>query len=183
MTPTSRREFIETSASAAAALALGGAVRLPALRNGEHSASSTAAVERARVRRVPLTRVRLTGGPLKRAQDTAIGYLLSLDVDRMMAYYRIRAGLAARGEPYSGWDGPGRNLTGHVAGHHLSAVSLMYSATGDTRFRDRASHLVRELRTVQDRHGDGYLVALEGAREAFAALSRGEIRSAAFDLV
>ncbi|HJQ22005.1 MAG TPA: beta-L-arabinofuranosidase domain-containing protein [Gemmatimonadaceae bacterium] len=129
-----------------------------------------------------MTKVRLTGGPLKRAQDAAAAYLLSLDADRMLAFYRIRAGLPPKAEPYGGWDGPGRNLTGHVAGHHLSAVSLMYSATGDARFRDRAAYLVSGLRTVQDKQGDGYLVALEGAREAFAALSRGEIRSSAFDL-
>ncbi|HMC54000.1 MAG TPA: beta-L-arabinofuranosidase domain-containing protein [Gemmatimonadaceae bacterium] len=182
MTPTNRREFIETSASAAAALALGGAIRLPAPHDEARAARSIPAGERTRVRRVPLTSVRLTGGPLKRAQDAAATYLLSLDPDRMMAYYRIRAGLASKGEPYGGWDGAGRNLTGHVAGHHLSAVSLMYSATGDARFRDRAGYLVRELRAVQDKQGDGYLVALDGARDAFAALSRGEIRSAAFDL-
>ena len=54
----------------------------------------------------------------------------------MMAYYRMRAGLPKKAEPYAGWDGDGRNLTGHIAGHHLSAVSLMYAATGDARFKD-----------------------------------------------
>ena len=53
----------------------------------------------------------------------------------MLAYYRIRAGLPKKAEPYGGWDGGGRNLTGHIAGHHLSAVSLMYAATGDARFK------------------------------------------------
>src|SRR5437867_9243549 len=58
----------------------------------------------------------------------------------------------------------------------------MLLATGNARFKERADYLVGELKQVQDKHGDGYLSALEGAREAFAALSRGEIRSAAFDL-
>src|SRR5205085_1425753 len=84
--------------------------------------------------------------------------------------------------PYGGWDGAGRNLTGHLAGHYLSAVSLMYAATGDVRFKDRGDYLVRELAAVQARNADGYLGALEGGREAFAKLSRGEIRSEAFDL-
>jgi hypothetical protein len=38
--------------------------------------------------RCRLTAVRLTGGPLKRAQDLDTAYLLSLDPDRMLAFYR-----------------------------------------------------------------------------------------------
>ena len=48
-----------------------------------------------------------------------------------------------KAEPYDGWDGGGRNLTGHIAGHHLSGVSLMYRATGDARFKERADYLVK----------------------------------------
>jgi len=135
-----------------------------------------------RARALPLSAVRLTGGPLKHAQELDRQYLLALEPDRMLAYYRQRAGLAPKAEPYGGWDGGGRNLTGHIAGHHLSAVSLMWAATGDARFKQRAAYIVRELAAVQHAHGDGYLSALEGGRKAFAALARGEIRSAAFDL-
>ena len=136
----------------------------------------------ARARALPLSAVRLTGGPLKHAQDLDRQYLLALEPDRMLAYYRQRAGLAPKAEPYGGWDGGGRNLTGHIAGHYLSAVSLMWAATGDRRLKDRADYIVAELKVVQDKHGDGYLSALEGGRKAFDALARGEIRSAAFDL-
>lgn len=135
-----------------------------------------------RARPVPLERVRVTGGPLKHAQDMDAAYLLSLNPDRMMAFYRVRAGLPQKAEPYGGWDGGGRNLTGHIAGHHLSAVSLMYLATGDARFKQRADYLVRELKEVQDKNGDGYLSALEKGRESFAEVSRGQIRSGGFDL-
>src|SRR5436309_472158 len=131
---------------------------------------------------LPLSAVRLTGGPLKHAQELDAEYLLKLEPDRMLAYYRIRAGLPKKAEPYGGWDGDNRNLTGHIAGHHLSAVSLMYLATGDERFKARADYLVRELKEVQDKHGDGYLSALENNREAFAAVSKGDIRSGGFDL-
>ena len=131
---------------------------------------------------VPLDQVRLTGGPLQHAQQLTAAYLLSLEPDRMMAFYRVRAGLPQKAEPYGGWDGPGRNLTGHIAGHHLSAVSLMFLATGDPRFKERADYLVGELKVVQEKNGDGYLSALENGREAFGALSKGDIRSAAFDL-
>ncbi|MBO0860524.1 MAG: glycoside hydrolase family 127 protein, partial [Chloracidobacterium sp.] len=71
-------------------------------------------------RPLPLAAVRLTGGPLKHAQDLDAEYLLKLEPDRMMAYYRKRAGLEPKAEGYGGWDGDGRNLTGHIAGHYLS---------------------------------------------------------------
>jgi uncharacterized protein len=133
-------------------------------------------------RPIPLDRVRILGGPLKHAQELDARYLLQLEPDRMLSYYRQRAGLRPKAEPYGGWDGGGRNLTGHIAGHYLSAVSLMWAATGDRRFKDRAGYIVQELKEVQDRHGDGYLSALEGGRRAFGELARGSIRSAAFDL-
>ena len=133
-------------------------------------------------RPLPLGAVRLTGGPLKRAQDLDAQYLLALQPDRMMALYRQRAGLPPRAEPLGGWDGDGRNLSGHIAGHYLSAVSLMWEATGDPRFKERADHVVTELEEVQRRHGDGFLLAQAGARECFARIARGDIRSAPFDL-
>ena len=137
---------------------------------------------RVRAKPLPLSAVRLTGGPLKHAQDLIRQYLLALEPDRMLAYFRDRAGLPRKAEPYGGWDGGGRNLTGHIAGHYLSAVSLMWAATGDARFKERTDYIVQELKVVQDKHGDGYLSALEGGRRAFGELARGEIKSAAFDL-
>ena len=133
-------------------------------------------------RPLPLTAVRLTGGPLKHAQDLDAKYLLELEPDRMLAYYRVRAGFEAKAEPYAGWDGDGRNLTGHIAGHYLSGVSLMFAATGDQRFKQRADYIVSELKAVQDKHSDGYLSALAGGRKAFGELANGVIRSASFDL-
>ncbi len=100
----------------------------------------------------------------------------------MLAPYRKQAGLATTAEPLTGWDAGGRNLTGHIAGHHLSGVSIMYEATGDARFKARADYIVAQLDEVQRKQGDGYCGGLEGVREAFAAVSRGEIRSGSFDL-
>ncbi|HSE32939.1 MAG TPA: beta-L-arabinofuranosidase domain-containing protein [Pyrinomonadaceae bacterium] len=133
-------------------------------------------------RPLPLAAVRVTGGPLKRAQDLNAEYLLKLEPDRMMAFYRKRAGLKPKAEGYGGWDGDGRNLTGHIAGHYLSAVSMMYAATGDGRFKDRVDYIVKEMKEVQDKNGDGFLGALEGAREKFAEVAAGNIRSTFFDL-
>jgi len=133
-------------------------------------------------RPLPLSSVRVTGGPLKRAQDLNAEYLLKLEPDRMMAYYRKRAGLEPKAQGYTGWDGDGRNLTGHIAGHYLSGVSLMFAATGDPRFKERADYLVKEMKEVQDKNGDGYLGAIEGLREKFAEVAKGNIKSTFFDL-
>ena len=59
---------------------------------------------------------------------------------------------------------------------------MMYAATGDARFKERADYIVRELKEVQDKHGDGYLGALANGKEQFIEVSKGNIRSAAFDL-
>ena len=137
---------------------------------------------------LPLSDVRLTGGPLKNAQDLDAKYLLALQPDRMLAGYRLRAGLEPKAEGYGGWDSVnGKQLTGHIAGHYLSAVSLMYAATGDPRFKERADYLVKELKEVQDKRGNGYLGAItdqQGTDGAviFERVSKGDIRSGGFDL-
>ena len=140
-------------------------------------------------RPLPLAAVRLTGGPLKQAQDLDAKYLLSLETDRLMAGYRMRAGLDAKAKSYGGWDSvEGKQLTGHIAGHYLSAVSLMFAATGDARFKQRADELVSQLKEVQDKRGTGYLGALTDAKGRDAAdifekdIAAGTIRSGGFDL-
>ena len=140
-----------------------------------------------KVRPLPLNSVRLTGGPLKNAQELDAKYLLELEPDRMLAYLRQRAGLEPKGKPYGGWDGAGRQLTGHIAGHYLSAVSLMWAATGDGRFKERADYIVSELKAIQHAQGDGYLGALMDNQGVdgklhFQELCRGIIRSGGFDL-
>src|SRR5471032_513718 len=182
----SRRDFLQHSAATAAALTFG-ARAAHAMTFNEHGVLEDPAVrafEEKMVQAHPLAlnKVSVTGGPLKTAQDATGRYLLSLEPDRMLAYYRARAGLSEKAKGYAGWDGDKRNLTGHIAGHHLSGVSLMYAATGDERFKQRADYIVSELKIVQDKNGDGYLGALEGLREAFAGVSKGDIRSGGFDL-
>ncbi len=187
---TTRRDFLAASAAASLGVSVTSlrAMTQPAFakacgrRTGPDSGVKAFEQRMLRARPLALDKVRVLGGPLKNAQELTAKYLLSLEPDRMLAFYRIRAGLPQKAEPYDGWDGPKHNLTGHIAGHYLSAVSLMYLAKGDPRFKERADYIVRELKAVQDRNGDGYLVALENGREAFAAVSKGDIRAAAFDL-
>jgi hypothetical protein len=165
----------------------------------EPSGTAIAPVVPYAARPLPLDAVRLTGGPLKQAQVLDGAYLLKLEPDRMLVYLRERAGLSVSARPYAGWDGAGRQLTGHIAGHYLSAVSYMYQATGDEQFKQRADYIVAQLKEVQDKRGDGYIGALlgDGDRNAirpaarpplvdgellFDQVSHGNIRSGGFDL-
>lgn len=171
---------ITTFAGAAAALAI-------ALQAAACSSGPAKPAVPLKARPLPLEDVRLTGGPLKQAQDQNGLYLLSLSPDRMMAFLRQAAGLEPKAEGYGGWDGADRQLTGHVAGHYLSGVSLMYAATGDPRFKERADYLVSELGAVQAKHGDGYIGAQadrEGTpgKTLYAQIAEGDIRSSGFDL-
>jgi DUF1680 family protein len=136
---------------------------------------------------LPMNSVRLTGGPLKKAEDLDAAYLLELQPERMLAFLRQRAGLDPKAEGYGGWDGPGRQLTGHIAGHYLSAISMMYASTGDKRFKERVDNFVSELQNIQNAQGDGYIGALLDGKGVdgkvrFQDLSKGEIHSGGFDL-
>src|SRR5262245_27829772 len=98
MGPQNRRDFLQTSAATAAAFTLGPLARDERAEsnapNGVSSPGAKDTEERLlRARPVPLSDVRVTGGPAKLAQDSDAKYLLELEPDRMMAYYRIRAGL------------------------------------------------------------------------------------------
>jgi DUF1680 family protein len=140
-----------------------------------------------KARALPLESVRLTGGPLKHAQDLELEYLLALEPNRMLAFLRRSAKLEPQAQGYGGWDGDGRQLTGHIAGHYLSGVSLAWAATGDPRFKERADYIVTELKLIQNAQGDGYLGALMDrdrvdGKTLFQQLTQGIIRSGGFDL-
>src|SRR6266852_1217538 len=179
MSRTSRNRFLTAAVATAALIASAGAGRQPAGRN------TTVVPDAARP--LPLSAIRLTGGPLKRAQELDAKYLVELEHDRMLAFYRQRAGLVPKAQPYGGWDGDGRQLTGHIAGHYLSAVSLMWAATGDARFKERADYIVKELAEIQNAHRDGYIGALMDDKGVdgkirFQELANGTIKSGGFDL-
>ncbi len=97
----------------------------------------------------PLQDVRLLDGPFKQAMQLDEQYLLSLDPDRLLHNFRVNAGLPSSAKPLGGWEAPDVELRGHAVGHYLSAVALMYAATGDARFKARGDLMVAELATIQ----------------------------------
>ncbi|HVV73326.1 MAG TPA: beta-L-arabinofuranosidase domain-containing protein, partial [Verrucomicrobiae bacterium] len=144
----SRRNFLSASLAATAA-----SLTARLARAADPAAPFKQAIPFA-VAPIPLESVRLAGGPLGKAQDLGIQNILRLDPDRLLYHFRLLAGLDPKADrDYGGWEGPGRQLTGHMAGHYLSACSLMYAATGDERLQSAADYMVDQLADVQAKRG------------------------------
>ena len=93
--------------------------------------------------------VRILDGPFRDAIVRDQKYLLELDADRLLHNFRVTAGLPSTAQPLGGWEEPKGELRGHSVGHYLSACALMYAATRDARFKDKAGAIVAELAKVQ----------------------------------
>jgi DUF1680 family protein len=124
--------------------------------------------------------VKLLDGPFQHAQDLDAKWLLSIDPDRMLSWYRKEAKLEPQGEVYGGWESMG--IAGHSLGHYLSACARMYHATGQDEFKRRVDYIVDDLAKCQQAGGDGYVGAIPRGREVFAEVAQGDIRSQGFDL-
>jgi DUF1680 family protein len=117
-----------------------------------------------------LSEVKLLDSPFKQAMDLNGSYLLSLEPDRFLHYFRVNAGLKPKAPAYGGWESPTTGA-GRCLGHYLSALSMQYRATGDSRFKERVDYIVSELAICQQRNG--FLSAQANLAEAFAALAAG----------
>ena len=107
-----------------------------------------------------LNSVRLLDGPFKAAMERDLGYMMSLDNDRLLHMFRVTAGLPSKAEAYGGWEKSDVELRGHTIGHFLSASALMYASTGDARVKAKAEAIVAALAECQKSLGaSGYLSA------------------------
>jgi uncharacterized protein len=109
----------------------------------------------ARARPLPLSSVRLTPSIWATAVETNRRYMMSLDPDRLLHNFRWGAGLQPKGAVYGGWED--QSIAGHILGHYMSALALMYAQTGDRAVQDRLRYIVAELAETQKAHGDGYI--------------------------
>ena len=100
-----------------------------------------------------LADVELGESPFSQAQERDARYLLQLEPDRLLHNFRVNAGLKPKAPVYGGWESvePWIEIRchGHTLGHYLSACSMMFAASGDARFRQRASYIVAELNECQ----------------------------------
>ncbi|HEY0061298.1 MAG TPA: glycoside hydrolase family 127 protein [Telluria sp.] len=130
--------------------------------------------------RFPLADVRLTSGPFRDAQDSNFNYLMSLDADRLLAPFRREAGLPERKPSYGNWESSG--LDGHMGGHYLSAMALMYASTGDAEVLRRLDYAIAELKACQQANGNGYLGGIPGGGAAWQAIAQGKLEADNFSV-
>ncbi len=128
----------------------------------------------------PLEDIRLLDSPFKHAQDLDKKYLLEMNPDRLLAPFLREAGLDPKAESYTNWENTG--LDGHIGGHYLSALSLMYASTGDEQIKQRLDYMLNELKRVQDANGNGYIGGVPGGKQMWNEIKQGNIRAGGFDL-
>nr|WP_321454229.1 beta-L-arabinofuranosidase domain-containing protein [uncultured Carboxylicivirga sp.] len=129
----------------------------------------------------PLEDVKLLDGPFKHATDLNVQSLLNYEPDRLLAKFRIEAGLKPKAEHYHGWED--NTIAGHSLGHYLSAICMMYKTTGNEEFLNRANYIVDQLEECQKADGEGYIGAFpDGKRILEEEVAKGDIRSQGFDL-
>ena len=124
----------------------------------------------------PLGDVKLLDGPLQKARDLNIRTLLQYDCDRLLAPYRIQAGLEPRKKAYPNWDG----LDGHVGGHYLAAMA-MNAATGNEECRRRMEYMLAELQECADANvknhpdwGKGYVGGMPDSENIWSKFKKGD---------
>ncbi|KQN39132.1 glycosyl hydrolase [Pedobacter sp. Leaf41] len=124
--------------------------------------------------------VRLLEGPFVAAQQTDLNYMLSLNADKLLAPYLIEAGLTPKTTSYGNWENTG--LDGHIGGHYVSALSLMYASTGDFKVKQRLDYMIDELEKCQIKNGNGYLSGVPDGKKIWEQIKAGNIISSSFSL-
>jgi uncharacterized protein len=128
----------------------------------------------------PLSAVTLLDSPFRQAQQTDMTYMLALDPDRLLAPFLREAGLAPKASSYGNWENTG--LDGHIGGHYLTALSLMYAATGKEELRQRLDYMIDQLEACQQKNGNGYLGGVPGGKAMWQQVAAGKIEAESFSL-
>ncbi len=143
-------------------------------------ACATAAAAAEPLQLFPLADVRLGHSPFLEAQQTDLNYLLALEPDRLLAPFLREAGLPLKEPSYGNWESSG--LDGHLGGHYLSALALMYASTGDAEVLRRLNYFIAELKRCQDRNGNGYIGGIPGGSDAWQVIAKGQLQADNFSV-
>ncbi|MBV7529761.1 glycoside hydrolase family 127 protein [Chitinophaga sp. sic0106] len=121
----------------------------------------------------PLSAVHITNGPFLDARRTDEQYILSLDADRLLAPFLREAGLPVKKESYGNWEKDG--LDGHIGGHYLSALALMYASTGDQVFQQKLQHMLDQLELCQQANKNGYIGGVPNGIAMWEEVAKGNV--------
>ncbi len=122
----------------------------------------------------PIRDVQLLDGPFLHAQNLNKEYLLSLDTEKLLAPFRREAGLPFK-ETYGNWESTG--LDGHMGGHYVSALALMYASSRDKHVLQRLNYVITELKKCQDKLGTGYIGGIPDSKKMWDEIAAGNIRA------
>lgn len=129
----------------------------------------------------PLNNVRLLDSPFRDLQQQGKDYLLWLNPDSLLHFYRVEAGLPPKAAPYAGWESQdvwgGGPLRGAFLSFYLSSVSMMYQSTGDKELLKRLKYVLKELEHCQQAGGDGFLLGVKDGRKLFREVAAGNIET------
>ena len=128
----------------------------------------------------PLQDVKLLESPFLQAQQTDLHYIMAMEPDRLLAPFLREAGLTPKAPSYTNWENTG--LDGHIGGHYISALSMMYAATGDTAIYNRLNYMLAELHRAQQAVGTGFIGGTPGSLQLWKEIKVGNIRAGGFDL-
>ncbi|MCC9167687.1 glycoside hydrolase family 127 protein [Pontibacter sp. XAAS-A31] len=107
-------------------------------------------------------------------------YILALEPDRLLAPYLREAGITPKAESYGNWENTG--LDGHIGGHYLTALSLMYASTGNQELLQRLNYMVDQLEACQQKNGNGYIGGVPGGEAMWQEIAKGNIEAETFSL-
>lgn len=127
-----------------------------------------------------LHEVKLKNGIFKNAQDVDLKYILALNPDKLLAPYLIDAGLPLKAERYGNWESSG--LDGHIGGHYLSALAMMYASTGNAELKQRLEYMIAELARCQAKNGNGYVGGIPQGKVFWERIHKGDIDGSSFGL-
>jgi DUF1680 family protein len=136
--------------------------------------------QQAPLQSFPLSSVALLDSPFREAQQTDQSYVMALDPDRLLAPFQLSAGLKPKAERYGNWENTG--LDGHLGGHYLSALALLYAATGDAQVQRRLTYMIDQLDLCQQQSGNGYLGGIPGGPAMWQQVKAGNIQANSFGL-
>lgn len=127
-----------------------------------------------------IEQVKLLPGIFKDAQNTDLNYMLALEPDRLLSPFLREAGLEPKAPSYKNWENTG--LDGHIGGHYLTAISLMYASTGDKQVLDRLNYMLSELKRCQDKNGNGYIGGVPGSKEFWPLVASKKVEVSNFGI-